>query len=132
MLASREGLIPITCGSNVPQEHFANPHQQAAHCTQCHAPSHCSPVTCTTLRKEKPKEMLNVSEQLLVNVYCFSLRNGIPQRAQQDCVVTRNWESCPIWSFRLLPLACLKPQAAAVDSSETPAPSATSWWFSSQ
>ncbi len=28
-------------GSNVPQEHFANPHQRAAHRTQCHAPSHC-------------------------------------------------------------------------------------------
>ncbi len=74
MLASREGLIPITCGSNVLQEHFANPHQRAAHCTRCHAPSHCRPNTCTTLRKEKPKEMLNVSERSLVNVYCWGER----------------------------------------------------------
>jgi hypothetical protein len=44
--------------------------------TQCHAPSHCRPDTCTTLRKEKPKEMLNVSERSLVNVYCFSLFFG--------------------------------------------------------
>ncbi len=29
-----------------------------------------------TLCKEKPKEMLNVSELLLVNVYCFSLFFG--------------------------------------------------------
>jgi hypothetical protein len=29
-----------------------------------------------TLHKEKPKEMLNVSEQSLVNVYCFSLFFG--------------------------------------------------------
>ncbi len=76
MLTSSEGLISITCGSNVQQEHFANPHQQAAHCTQCHAPSHCRPDTCTTLLKEKPREMLNVSEQSLVNVYCFSLFFG--------------------------------------------------------
>ncbi len=76
MLASREGLISRTCGSNVPQEHFANPHQRAAHRTQCHDPSHCRPDTCTTVRKEKPKEMLNVSERSLVNVYCFSLFFG--------------------------------------------------------
>ncbi len=44
--------------------------------SQCHAPSHCRPDTCTTLRKEKPKEMLNVSERSLVNVYCFSLFFG--------------------------------------------------------
>ncbi len=32
--------VSITCGSNVLQEHCANPHQRAAHRTQCHAPSH--------------------------------------------------------------------------------------------
>ncbi len=60
----------------MPQEHFANPHQRAAHRTLCHAPSHCRPNTFTTLRKEKPKEMLNVSELSFVNVYCFSLFFG--------------------------------------------------------
>jgi hypothetical protein len=50
--------------------------QDFCHCTQCHAPSHCRPDTCTTLHKEKPKEMLNVSERSLVNVYCFSLFFG--------------------------------------------------------
>jgi hypothetical protein len=48
----------------------------AAHCTQCHALGHFRPDTCTTLCEEKPKEMLNVSERSLVNVYCFSLFFG--------------------------------------------------------
>jgi hypothetical protein len=26
----------VTCGSNVPQEHFANPHQRATHRTRVH------------------------------------------------------------------------------------------------
>jgi hypothetical protein len=75
VLARREGLIPITCGSNVPQElrnTLLTPINEQPIARSAMPLATAAPIRARLCAKKR----LNVSERSLVNVYCFSLFFG--------------------------------------------------------